>query len=125
MRSRLKFTAALLPASLASLAILLSSLACAAGQESAPVHGDGFSLYPKLPHVTGHIDYVEARAGNPRYFRLLRITDASGTRWEFTSHGWAGAPVSHLKDHRIQGTTVTVWYEPQADGTLLARFVGD
>ena len=88
-------------------------------------HGDGDTLFPKLPKVTGHIHRVEANPENPRHFHMLQITDADGRRWSFRSEGWVGVSVGHLKDHQIQGTTVTVWYEKQADGDPLARFVGD
>ncbi len=100
-------------------------LACATGQPDATGHGDGYTLYPRLPHVTGNIDRVETHAENPRYFSLLHITDADRRQWEFHSNGWVGVSVGHLKDHQIQGTTVTVWYEALSDGSLLARFVGD
>ena len=100
-------------------------LACDAGQTPNSGHGDGYALYPKLPHVTGHIDRVDAQPDNPRYFSALLITDAGGRQWRFRSDGWVGVSVGHLKDHQIQGTTVTVWYETQSDGSLLARFVGD
>ena len=105
--------------------LLVSSLACDASRTPASGHGDGYALYPKLPHVTGHIDRVEAQPENPRHFSLLNLTDADGIRWQFRSEGWVGVSVGHLKDHQIQGTPVTVWYNPQPDGSLLARFVGD
>lgn len=88
-------------------------------------HGDAERLFPKLPKITGHINAVTPDADNPRYFQLLLITDADGRRWEFQADGWAGVSAGHLRDHRIQGTTVTVAYETRPDGTLLARFVGD
>ena len=109
--------------------LLLAMLACGGGGNGSPSgglgHGDGDALYPKLPRVTGHIDRVEAQPDNPRYFGLLRITDADGRSWEFGAEGWVGVSVGHLKEHRIQGTPVTVWYEVGSDGSLLARFVGD
>ena len=108
------------------LMLLAALLACGSGQQSDPQgHGDGYTLYPKLPHVTGHIDQVDANPENPRYFSLLRITDDDRRQWEFRSDGWVGVSVGHLKDHQIQGTPVTVWYETRPDGSLLARFVGD
>ena len=88
-------------------------------------HMDGDALFPKLPKVVGHIDVVEAHPDNPRYFRLLEITDDGGRRWSFRADGWAGVSVAHLKDHQIQGASVTVWYEKQGDGSLAARFVSD
>lgn len=106
-------------------ALLGSLSACDAGQTSSPGHGDGYALYPKLPHVTGHIDGVFVQPDSPRYFSRLLITDADGQSWEFRSDGWVGVSVGHLKDHQIQGTAVTVWYETESDGSLLARFVGD
>ena len=108
------------------MALLLASmLACNGSEMPESGHGDGYTLYPKLPHVTGHIDRVDAQSDNPRYFNTLAITDSDGRRWRFRSDGWVGVSVGHLKDHQIQGTTVTVWYETQGDGSLLARFVGD
>ena len=88
-------------------------------------HGDGDALFPKLPKVVGHIDLVEADPDNPRYFRRLEITDDGGRRWAFGADGWAGVSAAHLKDHRIQGDAVTVWYEERRDGRLFARFVSD
>lgn len=98
----------------------------AVGRTAAPTgHGDADLLFPKLPKVTGHIDAVTPNPDNPRYFQRLRITDAAGKRWEFHAEGWAGVSAGHLQGHRIQGTPVTVAYEPRPDGTLRARFVGD
>ena len=111
--------------------ILLATLAgCGVGGVDAPAagppgHGDGDALYPKLPKVTGHIDRVDAQPHNPRYFSRLLISDDAGQSWEFRSQDWVGVSVGHLKDHQIQGTPVTVWYETASDGSLLARFVGD
>ena len=105
---------------------LASALACGGEPTSGSGgHGDGDSLFPKLPKVTGHIDLVDADPDNPRHFRVLHITDAAGREWRFRSKGWVGVSVGHLKDHQIQGTTVTVWYEEQPGGVRLARFVGD
>ncbi len=94
-------------------------------QTGGPGHGNGDTLFPKLPKVTGHIDRVDANPDNPRHFQTLEITDADGRNWQFQSEGWVGVSVGHLKDHQIQGTPVTVWYENRDDGNLLARFVGD
>ncbi len=113
-------------ASVALAALLAGILACGG---DAPLggsgHGDGDSLFPRLPKVSGHIDRVEADPGNPRHFLALELTDAEGRKWRFGSEGWVGVSVGHLKDHQIQGTTVTVWYERQQGNTQLARFVGD
>ena len=109
-----------------SVMVIAALLGCGADQQSdTPGHGDGYALYPKLPHVTGHIDRVDPQPDSPRYFSLLLITDANRKQWEFTSDGWVGVSVGHLKDHQIQGAPVTVWYEERSDGLLLARFVGD
>lgn len=109
--------------------LLLALLAgCVDSQETEPPpggHANGDALFPKLPKVTGHIDYVAANPENPRHFRLLRLTDDNGRQWEFQANGWAGVPVGHLKEHQMQGTAVTVWYEAPATGSLVARFVGD
>ena len=94
-------------------------------QPGGPGHGDGDTLFPKLPKVTGHIDRVDANPYNPRYFQTLEITDADGRNWQFQSEGWVGVSAGHLKDHQIQGTPITVWYENRDDENLLARFVGD
>ena len=107
-------------------AILLGAfIACDTNQPANQGHGDGYTLYPKLAHVTGHIDRVDANPDNRRYFDLLVLTDANRRQWQFHSDGWVGVSVGHLKDHQIQGTTITVWYEQQPDRSLLARFVGD
>ena len=108
------------------VAVLLLTIAgCGGEADNAGGHGDGEKLFPGLPNVSGHIDEVSANPENPRHFRILRITDDAGQRWEFESEGWAGVSAGHLKDHQIQGTTVTVWYEEQAGGLRMARFVSD
>ena len=108
------------------VALLVFVLACEGEQPNdGGGHGDGDSLFPRLPRVTGHIDLVDADPGNPRHFRVLQLTDAAGRQWRFRSEGWVGVSVGHLKDHQIQGTTVTVWYEEQPGEIRLARFVGD
>lgn len=110
---------------LMGVVLFAALVACATGQPDASGHGDGYTLYPTLPHVTGHIDLVEPQLENPRYFSMLLITDADRQQWHFVSTGWVGVSVGHLKDHQIQGTPVTVWYEQRPDGSLLAHFVGD
>ncbi len=107
-------------------ALLAFVLACVGEQPNrSGGHGDGDSLFPRLPRVTGHIDLVDADPDDPRHFRVLHLTDAEGRKWRFRSEGWVGVSVGHLKDHQIQGTTVTVWYERQDGEIQLARFVGD
>ncbi len=105
--------------------LLASLLACGPAQPPSDGHGDGYALYPKLPHVTGNIDRVDSQTDNPRYFGLLLITDQDGQQWRFRANGWVGVSAGHLRDHQIHGAPVTVWYEHQPNGELLARFVGD
>ena len=106
--------------------LLACLLACGSERPSGGGgHGDGDSLFPRLPRVTGNIDFVDAHPDNPRHFRVLHITDAEGREWRFHSEGWVGVSVGHLKDHQIQGSAVTVWYEEQPGEIQLARFVGD
>lgn len=113
--------------------ILAGAVACGGDQSpgggdrpaGSAGHGDGDSLFPRLPKVTGHIDQVQPDPDNPRHFRLLSLTDSDGRQWEFVAEGWVGVSVGHLKDHQIHGTTVQVWYEAQPDGINVARFVGD
>ncbi len=110
-----------------TLALLLASVVACASEQPTGVggHGDGDSLFPRLPKVTGHIDFVSADPENPRHFQALHLTDGDGHEWRFRSEGWVGVSVGHLKDHQIQGTTVTVWYEKRTGELQLARFVGD
>lgn len=127
--------ATLAAAGLFGIVLLATLVGCGAGGFDLPGngvpatdtsgHGSGDALYPKLPKVTGHIDRVDAQPDNPRYFSRLLITDAAGRSWEFRSEGWVGVSVGHLKEHRIQGKPVTVWYENGAHGGRRARFVGD
>ena len=112
-------------ATVLGLIVSVSLLACGEPPPATGGHGDGDALFPKLPRVTGHIDAVDANPENLRHFRSLQITDGSGTSWRFESEGWVGVSVGHLKDHQIQGTPVTVWYEKRPNGALTARFVGD
>ena len=106
-------------------AIIMFAGGCTGQSSDGGGHGDGDALFPRLPKVSGHIDEVTANPENPRHFRVLRITDEDGQRWEFQSEGWVGVPVGHLKDHQIQGAVVTVWYEEQGGGVKMARFVAD
>ena len=106
--------------------VLAGALGCGGERASGGGgHGDGDSLFPRLPKVTGHIDLVGADPDNPRHFRALHLTDGDGRKWRFRSDGWVGVSAGHLKDHQIQGATVTVWYEAQPGEIQLARFVGD
>ena len=98
---------------------------CAGDGAAGGGHGDAELLFPKLPKVSGQIAGVTADPDNPRYFSVLELADAEGRRWEFQADGWVGVSAGHLREHRIQGTPVTVAYERRADGTLVARFVGD
>lgn len=119
-------SSALLATVCAFAVLLTGALACGGEQPTGDGgHGNGDSLFPRLPKVTGHIDLVSADPENPRHFGLLHLTDGEGRQWRFRSEGWVGVSVGHLKDHQIQGTSVTVWYEKSADETQLARFVGD
>ncbi len=107
-------------------ALLAGMVACVPDQSTAGGgHGDGDSLFPRLPRVTGHIDRVDVDSGNPRNFRALYLTDADGRGWIFHSEGWVGVSTGHLKDHQIHGTPVTVWYEERPGEIQLARFVAD
>lgn len=108
-----------------AVVLLVFLTGCQGSQPDAGGHGDGDTLFPKLPKVTGHIDWVDPNPDNPRHFHLLQITDSDGRQWVFQSEGWVGIPVGHLKDHQIQGAPITVWYEKQPSGELMARFVGD
>ena len=107
------------------IVLMLAALAGCGGGRPQGGHGDGDALYPRLPKVTGRIDLVQANPANPRHFRILHITDYDGRRWEFQAEGWAGVSAGHLKDHQLQGTPVTVWYERGYGNRLTARFVGD
>ena len=111
--------------------LLLAMLACGGRQRQRQsvrrlgARRRGTLCIPSCPGLPGTLTGWRRKPDNPRYFGLLRITDADGRGWEFGSEGWVGVSVGHLKEHRIQGTPVTVWYEVGADGSLLARFVGD
>ena len=110
-----------------TLAALLAGMVACGGEQPAAGggHGDGDSLFPRLPKLTGHIDRVEVDPDNPRNFRALYLTDDDGRQWLFHSEGWVGVSTGHLKDHQIHGTPVTVWYEERSGETRLARFVAD
>ena len=110
-----------------TLAALLAGMVACGGDQPASGggHGDGDSLFPRLPKLTGHIDRVEVDPDNPRNFRALYLTDDDGRQWLFHSEGWVGVSTGHLKDHQIHGTPVTVWYEERPGEIRLARFVAD
>ncbi|HLF05250.1 MAG TPA: hypothetical protein VI855_08550 [Dehalococcoidia bacterium] len=55
---------------------------------------------------------------------LLRVRDAQGREWSFTTQGYVGITPSHLREHQAFGQPVLVSYL-ERDGQLVALAVLD
>ena len=56
--------------------------------------------------VTGFV--VEVTSSSLVEVAGLSVTDDSGKTWVFVSRGYRGFSPSHLNEHRVQGSSVTV-----------------
>jgi len=90
----------------AAASILLIAVACGGGERS----------------VTGIV--LEAVARDLVEIELLRVRDADGRVWEFTTEGNVGISAAHLKQHQVLGERVLVTYREE-DGNLIATDVSD
>ena len=92
---------------LAAAALLLVAVACGGGGEKS---------------VTGMV--VEAVERDLVEIELLRVRDAGGKVWEFTTEGPVGINASHLRQHQVLGEMVVVTYTEE-NGSLIATDVSD
>ena len=88
--------------------VLLVALACGGG---------GGEKY-----VTGIV--LEAVARDLVEIELLRVRDADGRVWDFTTEGNVGISAAHLKQHQVLGEMVLVTFM-EKDGSLIATDVSD
>ena len=72
--------------------------------------------------VTGLV--LEAVARDLVEIELLRVRDADGRVWEFTTEGNVGISAAHLKQHQVLGEMVLVTYMEEG-GSLIATDVSD
>ena len=72
--------------------------------------------------VTGIV--LEAVARDLVEIELLRVRDADGRVWEFTTEGNVGISAAHLRQHQVLGERVLVTYREE-DGNLIATDVSD
>ena len=72
--------------------------------------------------VTGIV--LEAVARDLVEIELLRVRDADGRVWEFTTEGNVGISAAHLKQHQVLGEMVLVTYMEEG-GSLIATDVSD
>ncbi|MDA1348215.1 MAG: hypothetical protein O3A47_05020 [Chloroflexi bacterium] len=56
----------------------------------------------------------------------LTVEDDQGIRWTFDGQGkrFANFSPSHLREHMVQGTPVTAWFE-EKEGVLVLKEIGD
>ncbi len=92
---------------LAAAAVLLVAVACGGGGEKS---------------VTGLV--LEAVERDLVEIELLRVRDADGRVWEFTTEGPVGINAAHLRQHQVLGERVVVAYTEE-NGRLIATDVRD
>ncbi len=88
-------------------AVLLIAVACGGSGEKS---------------VTGLV--VEAVERNLVEIELLRVRDADGRVFAFTTEGPVGINAAHLRQHQVLGERVVVTYTEQ-NGSLIATDVSD
>ena len=93
---------------LAAAAVLLVAVACGGGGGEKSVTGLVLEAVER--------DLVE--------IELLRVRDADGRVFEFTTKGPVGINAAHLRQHQVLGEKVTVTYK-EKDGRLIAVDVRD
>ena len=74
----------------------------------------GSSIGGDVPRqVRGHVVEVVARGVTEA--ETLRIRDADGRAWGFTTEGFIGFTPAHLREHQLFGQTVLVSYVEKGD----------
>jgi hypothetical protein len=91
---------------LAAAAVLLVAVACGGGEKT----------------VTGRV--LEAVERDLVEIGLLRVRDADGRIFEFTTKGPVGINAAHLRQHQVLGERVVVTYTEE-NGSLIATDVRD
>ena len=105
-----------IPWALAAGCWLLALAAACAGGGSPPTPGAN-SL-----QVRGHV--VEVVSRSITEVETLRIRDAGGKTWTFTTEGFIGFSPAHLREHQLFGQTALVTYV-EKPGRLVAVNVTD
>ena len=101
---------------ISALAVALLLLAGCDSAGSVPTPGPG-SL-----QVRGHV--VEVVGRSITEVETLRIRDADGKTWTFTTEGFTGFSPAHLREHQLFGQTVLVTYVAK-EGRLVAVNTAD
>ena len=96
---------------LMAMAILVAG-ACSGGASSSVTAGE----------VRGQV--VEVVERDSIEVETLRVRDAEGKVWTFTTEGFVGITPAHLREHRLFGQSVLVSYLLK-DGKLVAVNVAD
>ena len=96
-------------------ALVLGLMACAGGRE--PV-----SEAPAAETVSGFVTAVEAKS--IAELASVDVEDAQGVMWHFVARGFKGFTPSHLKEHMVQGLSVSVTYHKE-NGTLVIEEITD
>ncbi len=91
----------------AAVGILLIAVACGGSGEKS---------------VTGMV--LEAVERDLVEIELLRVRDADGRVFEFTTEGTVGINAAHLRQHQVLGERVVVTYTEE-NGSLIATDVSD
>lgn len=85
--------------------------------------GKGNDLPPgSTLQLNGHI--VEVVERNITEVETLRVRDANGQIWTFTTRGFVGFSPSHLREHQLFGKSVKIRYTKENE-TLIAVDISD
>ena len=64
---------------------------------------------------------IDVRAHSLTEVETLRLQDAEGRVWEFETEGPIGFTPSHLREHRLIGQPVTVYYREEGERLVAVR----
>lgn len=103
--------------SIFAITVLLAAWAVACGAEIP-------TKAPRMSQnvVTGLV--VEFASGSLTQIKEFSVQDYSGSRWHFRAEGYQGWVPSHLRDHMVQGSPITVTYHQEA-GVLIVDKIED
>ena len=98
--------------SITALATLLAALAMACGNGPAAAQSE----------VTGVV--LDVTAASLALIETFSVLDDGGATWNFRAGDYRGWLPSHVRDHMVQGTPITVTYHEE-DGVLMVDEIED
>lgn len=103
--------------SITAIAALLTVLAVACGNDTAPESPPAAQF-----EVTGVV--LDVTADSLELIEAFSVQDDGGARWDFRAEGYRGWLPSHVRDHMVQGAPITVTYHEE-DGALMVDQIED